>query len=320
MTTPRQVMLWFPHSWDTAPAADLLAAVGGQVQDWKRTATLIPSGYEDESLTPLAHGETFACHSYPAGRPDRLAVIARFLTLWTMDDDVSERWGISPEYSAGVLAALRGDDVGAVDPYLREWQALGHELRGSGLSDAWFRRLLSNFTTWHDHARLPEIGRKESCDQYWQRRPDGTGAVAWLDFLEYVHDRELTQEQHDTDYVRAVYVFAKQDYVVAFNDPTSVERDERRGVPNLCSLIAQEHRISHADAAARLAERHRAMARRRQAEIERARVDRPDLVWWLDLACVHHLGMARAHIPDPSRYGEQQNLPGSSFQVGVTVG
>ncbi|MFD9704514.1 terpene synthase family protein [Lentzea sp. NPDC059081] len=312
--------MWYPRTWDVPPDPDLLTAVGGRVRDWACGATLMPSGHPAGQLRPLTHAERFACHSYPRGRPERLLTIAKLLTLWTMDDDIGEQWGISEHHTAAVFAALRGDTPATTDPYFQEWRKLGDELRDSGMSERWFRRFLGNLNTWYDNARLPERGRRESYEDYVRRRPDGTGAAAWLDLLEFVHHKELSPEQHTTSYVRNAYVFAKHDYMVAFNDVTSVARDERRGVPNLCSLIADKRSTTRVSAARELAAMHLSIVRRRLADLDRARAHRPDLTWWQELACAHHLGMARAHVPDETRYGEVQELEDSSFQVRVVVG
>ncbi|OXM58500.1 hypothetical protein CFP71_02880 [Amycolatopsis thailandensis] len=233
---------------------------GGRLREWAGAATLTPPGYPGD-LVPLRHAEFFACHSYPGGDPERLAVIARLLTLWTTDDDVSERWGIEEEHAQAVLGVLRGTRSPRND-YLREWSSVGTALRDGGMSEEWLRLLFADLETWYRSARYPERGRRETRDQYWRRRLDGTGAVPWLDLLEYVHERELTPAQRNAEQVRNAYTFAAQDYVLAFNDPTSVERDAEEQVPNLCTLTASERSIPPAEAVAELAREHLRLVRR----------------------------------------------------------
>ncbi|WP_125737277.1 terpene synthase family protein [Amycolatopsis sp. WAC 04197] len=230
---------------------------------------------------------------------------------------MSERWGVGEAHAQAVLGVLRGTSLPGADPYLREWASVGAALRDADMSEDWLQLFFGHLETWYASARHPERGRREALEQYWRRRLDGTGAVPWLDLLEYVHRRELTPEQRNTEPVRNAYVFAAEDYVLAFNDPTSVERDARQQVPNLCTLVADERSITPAEAAAELARQHLLRVRRRQAEVKTARRTHPDLTWWLDRACVHHLGMARAHVPDRSRYGELQTVSGSSFHIRV---
>lgn len=315
-----EVSLTYPPSWSVA-LSPLAPEMERRAEAWLRANGVIHDEASAEKFRKLAVGP-YANWPFPTASSEKSEVITKFLSLWIFYDDVIEERDDGQQALINQVIGGRPAVFPGGNAHLRCWWELGQSY-AKVMSGSWLDRHAQRFSSWVRSVRdeciaanqFRESGIYPSAAKHLERRRMNIGMIPNLDFLEYQMDWELSPDQlADPEMKRLENLSAE--VVAILNDIFGFGKDQRLRWCNLVSCLAQEFRISLAEAFKWVCDMHNARVRDimlLEPELIARSREPQQLVRWLN--GLHHImyGFARWHSMAP-RYssfheiGEQRIL------------
>jgi len=287
------------------------AAAARAVRDWFSSL-----GCSEEEL---ARAERFDVAGYvgiafPLAPLERTVLLAKFVSLWLLWDDVHvesrhSRWRLDGE-------SVRAHEAPASFSHFdRGWRMLFRELAGRR-SVAWIDGLCATMRAWDEAAaaeaslfnRFVETGTLPTFDVQLELRIVTIGMTPTIALLEDVHDRELPSEFHELPGVERLKRLAGL-LVGLGNEIYSFGKDLAEGHANLASNLILNGSLSALDALAQLIEMHDVGVREFDRGASTLQATHPSASTWLRDLRFATLGFTVWESNAP-RYADHQVITG----------
>lgn len=248
-----------PTLWRSSVRCNPHAAVAArEVLRWLENL-----GCSDSELARVERFDVagYAGIAFPLAPPDRVVLVAKFISLWLLWDDVhvesrAFRWCLD---AASLEATAPPQSFSRFD---RGWWTLFREL-AERRSNVWVDGLCRAMSLWDEaaateaamFAKFGATGELPDFDVQLELRAMTIGMMPTIALLEDIHDRELPHGFHQLPAVKRLKWLSGL-LVGLGNEVFSFAKDLEEGQPNLASNLMLNSKYSAAGAVARLIAMH----------------------------------------------------------------